>query len=69
MISESKIYDRFLIGNFSIDAFCSPYRSARYSRDKGITRFISEDIPSNPLTIENKLIEGLYVEINFRNDK
>ena len=54
MISESKIYDRFLIGNFSIDAFCSPYRSARYSRDKGITRFISEDIPSNPLTIENK---------------
>ena len=31
--------------------------------------FVREDIPSDLLAIENEPLEGLYVELNLRNDK
>ena len=31
--------------------------------------FVREDIPSNLLTIEDKPIESIYVELNLRNSK
>ena len=69
MISETRVDDSFPIGNFSIDGFCTPHRSDRDAKDGRIMVFLRKDIPSNLLAIENKPIEGLYVELNFRNDK
>ena len=69
MISETEIDDSFLIGNFLIDGFSTPYRSDRDFKVGGIILFLREDIPSSLLATENKPIEGLYVEFSLWNDK
>ena len=69
MISETEIDDSFLIGNFLIDGFSTPYHSDRDFKVGGIILFLREDIPSNLLATENKPIEGLYVELSLWNDK
>ena len=66
MISKTKVDHGFSIGKFG---FSIQYRSDRDSKGVGIMVFVREDIPSNLLAIENKPIEGLYVELNLRNDK
>ena len=67
--SETKVDDSFPIGNFLINGFTTPCRSDRDAKGGGITVFVREDIRSNLLATENKPIEGLYVELNLRNDK
>ena len=47
MVSENKIDDSFLIGNFLI--YSPPYRLDRHSKGGGIMLYIRKDIPSNPL--------------------
>ena len=70
MVSETKIDNWFLVGNFVIDGFSIPYRLDRDSNDGGIMLHVREDIPSNLLTTDDKKhIEGFYVELNMRNEK
>ena len=70
MVSETKIDNRFLAGNFVIDGFSIPYRLDRDSNDGGIMLHVREDIPSNLLTTDDKKhIEGFYVELNMRYEK
>ena len=69
MISETKIDDSFLLGNFQIGGFSKLYRLNRDSLGGGILLFVREDIPSNLLEVETKPIEGFYVDINLHHDK
>ena len=69
MISETKIYDSFPLGNFLIDGFSKPYRLDCDSLGGGILLYVTEGIPMNLLEVETKPIESFYVEINLRNDK
>ena len=69
MISETKIDESFPVGNLLLPGFSVPYRSDRDSKGGGILLYVREDIPSNLLSIENKPIEGFYVELNLRKSK
>ena len=69
LISETKIDDSFLKGQFLIQGFSAPYRLDRNCQGGGLMLFVREDIPSNLLTIEDKPIESFYVELNLRNSK
>ena len=69
LVSETKIDDSFLIGNFLIDGFSTPYRLDRNSNGCGLTLFVREDIFSSLVEAEAKPIEGFYTELNLRNDK
>ena len=69
MISETKVDDSFPRGNFLIDSFSKPYRLDCDSLGGGILLYVREDVPSNLLEVETKLIEGFYVEINMHNNK
>ena len=54
MISETKIVDNFLIGNFLIHGFSPPYRLYHDSKGRGIMLCIREDIPSSLLATDKK---------------
>ena len=69
MISETKIYGSFPLGNFLIDGFSKPYRLDCDLLGGGILLYVREGIPINLLEVETKPIESFYVEINLRNDK
>ena len=70
MISETKIDGSFPLGNFLIGSFSKPYKLDRDLLGGGILLlYVREDIPSNLLVVETKLIEGFYVEINLHNNK
>ena len=69
LVSETKIDDSFLIGNFLIDRFSAPYRLDRNSNGGGLMLFVSEDIPSNLVEAEAKPIKCFSIELNLRNDK
>ena len=69
MITETKIDDSFPIGNFLIGGFSKPYKLDCDSLVGGVLLYVREDIPTNLIEIETKRIEGIYVEINLRNDK
>ena len=59
MVSENKINDSFLIGNFLIHGFSPPYRLHRHSKGDGIMLYIRKDIPSNPLETGREPVESL----------
>ena len=69
MVSDTKIDDSFLIGNFLINGFNPPYRLDRDSKGGGIMLYIRQDIPSNLLTTDKEPIESLYVELHLWNKK
>ena len=69
MISETKMYDSFPVGQFFIEGFCTPYRLDRNSKGGGILLHVKEDIPSNLITVDISPIESFYVELNLRNNK
>ena len=58
MISETKIDDSFLLGNFLIDVFSKTYRLDCDSLGGGILQYVKEDILSVLLVVEIKPIEG-----------
>ena len=58
-----------MVHGYLVHGFSTTYNSDRDSKGRGIMLFVREDIPSNLLTIENKPIEGLQVELNLRNGK
>ena len=69
MVSDTKIDNSFLIGNFLINGFNQPYRLDRDSKGGGIMLYIRQDIPSNILTTDKEPIESLYVELHLWNKK
>ena len=68
LVSEIKIDDSFLQGQFVIDGFSAPYRLDHNCFCGGLILFVREDIPSN-LLIDKKPIESFYVELNLSNSK
>ena len=69
MVSEIKIDDSSLLGNFLIGGFSKSYKLDRDSLGGGILLYVREDISSNLLEVETRSIEGLYVEINLHSFK
>ena len=70
MVSETKIDNSFLVGNFVVDGFSTPYWLYRDSNGCNIMLYFREDIPSNLLaTDEKNCIKSFYVELNLRNKK
>ena len=67
LVSETKIYDSFLKGQFVIDGFSAPYRLHHNCLGGGLMLFVRDDIPSNLLAIDEKPIESFYVELHLRN--
>ena len=65
MISETKIDESFLIGQFLIKGFSTPYRLDRNDKGGGILVYVREGIPSK-LILTSKSIEGMFIEINIR---
>ena len=68
-ISETKIDASFPVANILLPGFSVPYRSESNSKGGGILLYVRRDIPSNLLSIENKPIEGFYVELNLHKNK
>ena len=60
-ISETTIADCFLQVQFVIDGFSAPYRLDRNCLGGGLMLFLREDIPSNLLTMEERLIESFHI--------
>ena len=67
LVSETKICDSFLLGQFVIAGFSTPYRLDRDCLVGGLMLFARKDIPSNLLTIEEKPLESFYVELKLCN--
>ena len=69
MISETRIDASFLIGQFLLNGYRTPFRVDRNAHGGGILLYVREDLPSKLLLVEENLIEGFFVEINLRNKK
>ena len=61
MVSETKIDDSFPVGNFVVDGFSTPYRLDRDSNGGGIMLYVREDIPSNLLATDEKIISRVFM--------
>ena len=66
LISEIKLDNSFLTGQFLIKGYSAPYRLDGDAQGGGIMLFIREDIPSKLLEVDDFPTEGFYVEINLR---
>ena len=69
MVSETKLDNSFPVGQFLIDGYDPPIRLDRDIHGGGLMLFVREDIPCKLLYLENKPMEGFYVEINLRKTK
>ena len=69
MVSETKLDNSFPVGQFLIDDYGPPIRLDRDIHGGGLMLFVREDIPCKLLSLENKPMEGFYVEINLRKTK
>ena len=69
MISETKIDESFPKENFLIEGFSTPYRLDHDFKGGGIVLYVRENIPSNLIAFEDKLIEKLFIELNLQNNK
>ena len=68
MITEAKLDESFLIGQFFINVFSSPFCLDRDRNGGGILLYIRKDVPSKLLTIEN-ITETFLVEVNLHKKK
>ena len=66
VISETKLDDSFPESQFKIPGYSSPFRLDRDQNGGGITVFVLEDITAKFLSFEDKPIEALFIELNFR---
>ena len=69
MISETKIDDSFLFGQFLIEGLWTPYSLDCNSKGGGILLYVREDIPSNLFTVDISPIESFYVKFNLCTNK
>ena len=65
IISETKLDVSFPESQFKIPGYSSPFRLDRDQNGGGIMVFVREDITAKFLSFEDKLIEALFIEINF----
>ena len=71
MVSETKIDESFPESQFIIEGYSKPFRRDRNSHGGGILIYIRDDIPCKEIKTQ-KLpgdIEGIFIEINLRNNK
>ena len=68
MITETKLDESFLIGQFFINVFSSPFCLDRDRNSGGILLYIKEDVPSKLLAIEN-ITETFFLEVNLHKKK
>ena len=71
LLSETKLHDSFPTAQFSLDAFCKPYRLDHSSNRGGILLYVRDDIPSRLLT-DYKIkdnVELVFVEVNIQKKK
>ena len=69
VISETKLDDSFPESQFKIPQYSSPFRLDRDQNGGGIMVFVREDITAKFLCFEDKPIEALFIELNFRKKK
>ena len=69
MISETKIEESFLLGQFKVNGFHTPFRLHGNINGGGITLFVTEDIPAKLIASETPPVEGLYVVVKLRKQK
>ena len=69
VLSETKIDESFPEGQFKIPGFCTPFRLDRDSFGGGILVYVQENIPPKFLSSETKIIESIFMELNFRKKK
>ena len=69
VISETKLDDSFPERQFKISGYSSPFHLDRDQNDGGIMVFAREDITAKFLSFEDKPIEALFIELNFRKKK
>ena len=62
---RKKIDNSFPVGKFLIDGCGPPFRLECAIHGGGTMLFIREDIPCKLLSLENKLMEVFYVEIDL----
>ena len=71
IIQETKLDETFPDGQFLLNGFSPPYRKDRNKHGGGILIYVRDNIPSkllNEFQPPND-IEGLFIELNFRNNK
>ena len=68
VITETKLDDRFPLGQFYVEGFSMRYRLDRNHNGEGVIIYVREDIPSNILE-KHKDVEWMFVEINFGKTK
>ena len=68
---ETKLHETFPSSQFHMDGFSLPHRLDRNQNGGGVMIFVKEDMPSKLLTKHNfpRDVEGLFVELNFRESK
>ena len=69
VISETKLGDSFLESQLKIPGYSSPFCLDRDQNDGVIMVFVREDITAKLLSFEDKPIEVLFIELNFRKNK
>ena len=69
VISEKKLDDFFPESQSKIPGYSSPFHLDRDQNDGGITVFVRKDITAKFLSFEDKPIEALFIELNFRKKK
>ena len=69
MVTETKLDSCFPVGQFLIDGYGPPIRLDRGTHGGGLMLFVRDDIPCKLLSLENKSMEGFYVEINLQKTK
>ena len=69
VISETKLDDSFPESQFKIPGYSSPFRLDRDQNGGGIMVFFREDMTVKFLWFEDKHIEALFIELNFRKKK
>ena len=65
VISETKLDESFLVGQFKIPRFTTPFRRDRNEHRRGIMVFVREDISSKLISDETLCVEGKFIELNF----
>ena len=69
VISETKLDDSFPESQLKIFGYASPFCLDRDENGRGIMVFVCEDITAIFLSFEDKPIEALFIELNFRKKK
>ena len=68
-ISETKLDESFLEGQFKILGFTSPFRQDRNRSGGRIMVFVREYILTKAIPKETLSLEGMFIKLNFRKKK